>query len=369
MKKILFIIYTHSLGGGAEKILSNVVNGLAEKTTYEISILEYANYGIKKEKLHPNIRVLPPIVDMNNSTKIERIVKYFLVHFSPWILRKFYIKDNYDVEISFNYQIPSFLTSSKKSVYNIQWNHGDIYDLKENPFKRFLQTLSYKKANKIVAISKNTENSILDLFPQYAHKLHTIYNGTNVSLINKESDAHTNITLKNNSILFLGRLEPNKNPLKLIHYIEQLISEGEDINLYLLGTGIQENAVDEYINSKKLNEHIKLLGYISEPYPIIKQCNAICMLSESEGFPTVFTEGMALGKPFICTPVGGTKELSNNGKCGIIVNNYEDFKQAIKKIVFDTDNYKEMSKACTEHIKNFSYDKQINDIIALIEKA
>lgn len=369
MKKILFIIYTYSLGGGAEKILSNVVNGLAEKTNYEISILEYANYGIKKENLNPNICVLPPIVNMNTSSKIERIIKSFLVHFCPGVLRKFYIKDKYDVEISFNYQIPSFLTSRKKNVYNIQWNHGDIYDLKNSTFKRFLQNISFKKADKIVSISKNTENSIIDLFPQYRNKLRIIYNGTNVALINREATKRTDITLKNNSIVFLGRLEPNKNPLKLIQYTQQLLNEGIDINLYLLGNGIQKKDIAEYIEKQNLKEHITQLGYISEPYPIIKQCRAVCMLSNSEGFPTVFTEGMALGKPFISTPVGGTKELSNNGKCGIIVNNYEEFKQAIKKIIFDTDNYEKMSNACNEYIKLFSYDKQIEDIIALIEEA
>lgn len=368
MKKILFIIYTHSMGGGAEKILSNVVNGLAKKTNYDISVLEYANYGIKKEKIDDRVNILKPIVDMNNSTKLERVIKLFLVHFLPQILRKKYIKENYDVEISFNYQIPSFLTSSKKSVYNIQWNHGDIYDLKNSFLKRLLQRRSFKKADKIVVISKNTRNSIIDIFPKMQEKICTIYNGTDIELLNTLANKQTDIKIKNNSIVFLGRLEPQKAPMRLIKYTEQVIREGLDINLYLMGGGPQKDEIEKYIDSHNLGENIKLLGYVYEPYPVIKQSAAICMLSQSEGFPTVFTEGMALGKPFISTRVGGTEELSNSGKCGIIIDSYDEFKDAIINVVLNKENNINMGNACIEHMELFSYDKQIEETIKLIGK-
>lgn len=370
MKKILFITYTHSLGGGAEKILTNIVNGLVDKADYEISVLEYACFHKKKEPLNSRINVLKPIVDMSNSSKLERVFKMLLVHLFPCILRKIYITDNYDAVISFNYQIPSFLTPRKKSVYNIQWTHGDLYDLKNQPFKRLLQSISFKKADKIVAISENTKNSILDIFPQYKDKIRIIYNGTDIKSIEALSNMSTDIKLKENSIIFLGRLEPNKNPLKLIKYTERLIKEENlDVNLYLLGTGVQQEEVIGYINSIGMEDRIKALGYISEPYPIIKQSRAVCLLSNSEGFPTVFAEGLSLGKPFISSEIGGVAELSNNGKCGIIVNNYEDFRQAVTNIIFDDKKYTQMVVDCKEHIKQFSYDKQIDNIIKLIENA
>lgn len=368
MKKVLFIIYTHSLGGGAEKILTNVLNGLAKKTDYELSVLEYAKMGVKEEILDEKIKKLKPIVDMQNASRPERIFKYFLVHFCPAILRKIYIKEEYDVQIAFNYQIPTFLTSPKKSIYNIQWNHGDVYDLKEHPFRRFLQNLSFRKADKIIAISKNTKDSILSVFPKYAEKVQTIQNGTDVDSILKGAEVPTDISIKPNSLIFLGRLEDNKNPLTLIDYTEKMLREGLDINLYLLGTGVQEDEVIKRINDAKLNENIFPLGYINNPYPIIKQGSAVCMLSKSEGFPTVFTEGMALGKPFISSLVGGVTELSGNGECGKIVSNYEEFKDAVKSVVLDSENNKKMGIACQKHIKLFSYDTQIEKTIELIEQ-
>ena len=68
MKKILFITYSFSLGGGSEKILSNILNGLADKTDYDVSVLEYAKYDIKSERINSKIKSLNPIVDMNKSS-------------------------------------------------------------------------------------------------------------------------------------------------------------------------------------------------------------------------------------------------------------------------------------------------------------
>ena len=46
-KKVLFIIWSYSYGGGAERILTNIVNNL-DPSKYEIDILEYVYAGIKK---------------------------------------------------------------------------------------------------------------------------------------------------------------------------------------------------------------------------------------------------------------------------------------------------------------------------------
>ena len=53
-KKILFTIWTYSWGGGAENILTNLVNHL-DPNKYEIDILEYFHSDIKKEPVNENI--------------------------------------------------------------------------------------------------------------------------------------------------------------------------------------------------------------------------------------------------------------------------------------------------------------------------
>ena len=56
-KKILFIIWSFTFGGGAESLLTSIVNHLNPEK-YEISIIEYYNAGVKEEQVNRNIHVL-----------------------------------------------------------------------------------------------------------------------------------------------------------------------------------------------------------------------------------------------------------------------------------------------------------------------
>ena len=58
--KLLFITYTHSNGGGAEKVLTTFVNNL-DSTKYDISIFEIVQYNVKREPINSNIKLLPPL--------------------------------------------------------------------------------------------------------------------------------------------------------------------------------------------------------------------------------------------------------------------------------------------------------------------
>ena len=337
MKRLLFVIYSYTLGGGAEKILSNIVSNL-DKDKYDVTILPYADYNVKNEITSENVTVLPGIVNMDTAGRFEKIIKYFFVHFMPEVLRHKYIRENYDVEISFNYQIPSFLVKEKGNTKVVEWNHGDIYDLRENGIKLLLQKRSYKRATKIVAISENTKKSIIDIFPQFESKIELIYNGVNISQIDQMASESTEITLQNPSILFVGRLEEAKNPMALLEVVKKIKEKGKKIYLYYIGQGVQAAEIESKIAEFDLQNEVQLLGYQNNPYPIMKQCSAVCMLSKSEGFPTVLTEAMALGKPFVSSPVGGVKELSDNGNCGKIASDIDECVSAIEQVVFDIDN-------------------------------
>lgn len=367
MKKILFVTYTYSLGGGAEKILSDIVNNLdAEK--YEITILPYADYHVKTETTVDRITILPGIVDMKAEKKLSKYIKFVLVHIFPEILRKKYINGKYDVEISFNFQIPSFLVKETSKVKAIEWNHGDIYELQNKRFQRLLQKRSYSRATKIIAISQNTEKSIKDLFPQYSSKIKLLYNGININRILEMAEESVSIKLVDPAIVFLGRLEENKNPIALLEVIKELKKRKKLVNLYYLGQGELEKEIKEKANEWGIEERVFMLGYQQNPYPIIKQSRAVCMLSKSEGFPTVFTEGMVLGKPFITSNVGGALELSNTGKCGVIVNGVLECIEAIEKVVLDKERNVIMGKECQEYIKNYSMEKQIKEIEKLLDE-
>lgn len=346
--------------------MKELVNNL-DKDKYKITILPFAYYGVKKEPTDENVTVLPSVVNLEKTGRLKKWLKFFSVKFFPSVIRKLYIKEKYDIEISFNYQIPSFMVKKTKNNKVINWIHTDIYDLEKSWLERKLQKRSFKQADIIVAISENTKKSIEHIFPQYADKIKLVYNGTDIDRTVSLSNEKTDIKIKDNSIVFLGRLEQRKNPLGLIEYVKSAVDDGRDLNLYILGQGEQGEQVKDLIKRYNLQDRIFLLGYINNPCPVITQCKAVCMLSEAEGFPTVFTEGMALGVPFISTDVGGASELSYNGKCGKVVSTYEQFRDAIDSVVFDREVALEMHNACLERIKDFSIPKQVETVEYMLD--
>ena len=365
MKKILFVPYTFSLGGGAEKILADTVRNL-DPEKYQVTILPYADYHVKRENVPENVTVLPGILDITKAGKLEKAIKHLLVHFCPEILRKRYIKEQYDVAIAFNYQIPSFLVRETASCKAVMWNHGDLYDLKRSHMKRWLQKRSFRRATKIVAIAERTERSITDLFPQFSHKVVRIYNGIHTEKIRKQAQEATEIALQPNTVIFLGRLEHGKQPLALLETARILNEKHFPVRFYFLGQGEQEQEMRGKIAEYHLENRVSLLGYRQNPYPIIAQAKIVCMLSLAEGFPTVFAEGMALGKPFVSTHVGGVSEMRENGRCGILVNSPKECAEAIAQLLADEARYDEMSKACLNHIEEFSMARQKENIEKLL---
>lgn len=368
-KNILFIIWSFSFGGGAEKILSNIVNGL-DKKKYNISILEYYYVGIKKEKIDDNITLLPPIIDGTKNkfyVKFKRIIyEKILLYFMPNFVKKRYKKNKYDIEIAFNYLIPVFLLNRHGSK-KICWFHGSIDNLKKDKINREFQRKALQNVDNIVAISEQTYHSIVDIYPEYKEKTSIIYNGFLFETIKKMSEAKINTNVKKIDLLFCGRLDDGKNPLKMIEILKILKRKSNNIVLGFLGDGYLLKKIKEKVKEYNLDENVIYFGYQQNPYPFIKSTKIMCMTSNAEGFPTVIIEGMTLGKPFISTPVAGIKEMSNNELCGFEVSNNDEFANKIYYILNNENLYHEMSQNCIEHVRKFSLDNQIRELEKLIK--
>lgn len=362
-KKILFIIWSFSYGGGAEKILCNIVNNL-DYSKYDISILEYWHSDIKLEKVNDNVKILPPVVNSLKASKVEKLIKKILVERAPYLLRKKYAPEKYDIEISFNYQIPAFLL--RKNAYCISWLHGDIYDLKDDNYKRKLQLNAFKKAKKIVTISENSYKSVVDVFPSEKSKLVMINNGLLVDQITKQS-TEEKIKFKIPTFMFLGRLDENKNPLLLIEVAKLIKKRKLNCQILVFGQGDLFSKMEKLIHDNKLDQIIKLMGYINNPYPYIKESKAILLCSKSEGFPTVLLEGIMLDTPFISSKVGGIYELAVKDKCGYIANTSVEFCDCIEKMLKEKNNYNKLVSACKLTKNKYTIKAQIDKIEELLD--
>lgn len=363
MKKILFIIWSYSQGGGAEKILSNLVNHL-DPSKYEIDILEIEHYNIKREPTNSNVNVLPYLFDGRKTSKIYKLYKYLRVLVPNLIRMKSTIK-KYDYEISFNYLYPTYLLS--KNTKNISWFHGSIENLLHDETNRNRQLEHLKKVNKIVAISDDTLNSIETVYPQLRGKIDKVYNGYDLDLIKHKATEQID-NIQADSLIFIGRLEHAKGVMELLDLYKSLFDLGIRKHLYYIGDGVEKTTLIDKINEYGLNDYVHVLGYILNPYPYIKEASYIVSCSKAEGFPTIFVEGLTLGVGFVSTPVGGTKELFNQEKCGYVGELNQLKSYLYEELNKEKNDRKIQAETCQSFVNQFTIDHQVKRFESLLHE-
>ena len=376
--KLLFITYTHSNGGGAEKVLTTLVNNL-DSTKYDISIFEIVQYNVKREPINSNIKLLPPLYCYNDRDYKIKVLDYILEQ-KPEIIRALNNFGVYDVIVTWNYQLPSFMLPAFPDKKTISWFHTDIYDLYpqcmsvSDKYKLELQEMVWQRVDRIVTISNKSLKSLKEIFPQYLNKTKIIYNAFDIENAKMQASKEIETGYIHPALVCIGRLEARKNFSLVIKAIAKLRDEHICCSLLIIGDGEEKDSLMHLASELHIMDSVFFLGYKQNPMPYINCAQLLCVSSLAEGFPTVVLEAMVLGKPFVTTPVAGaSEELADNGMCGLVADwNVDDYAEKIKLLLTDKALYDRMSENCLRKIKEFSVENTVlqfdNLIASLPEK-
>lgn len=122
-------------------------------------------------------------------------------------------------------------------------------------------------------------------------------------------------------ILYLGSLEPRKNVLSLPSFLLQLlaIDAGARPFLAVAGEGALSSELECRLRQMGLSQDAALVGFVTEPQPLIAAANAIVLLSSAEGISQALVQAAAAGTPFVAYAVDGAQELLDVGAVGAVV--------------------------------------------------
>lgn len=361
MKKVLIVIPSYSKGGGAEKILSNILNN-GDFSEYQIDIVEIDRGYNGLEDLPKNIKVIKSYYHEKYPNVIRLILEQFGKRF-PKALRRYLVKkDDYDVEIMFEVMYPD-IPFSKRNIKKIYWVHGSIEDFsntwREDRFKWY-----FKDATSIVSISNKTEKSIVELYPNQKNKITRIYNGYDYKNILSKAAEEIDMEIFANSICSIGRIEEQKGSDRMLELVKILHERGYKYHMYYIGSGKIEKLLKERAKQYSLSEYVHFLGYQQNPYKYLKYMKCLVSMSKQEGFPGVYVESLSLNVPFVSTDVGGAEELSQGGKFGKVI--YND-NEAIEEIIGYVEKTQECEKEVSEFLKRLSLERQVQEFKKLLE--
>lgn len=107
----------------------------------------------------------------------------------------------------------------------------------------------------------------------------------------------------------------------------------------------------EGLNESGLSQYVNLMGWIRNPYPLMKSMDAYILPSRYEGFPNSLIEALALGLPSIVSrSPGANEEIVTDGFNGL---------------TFENENASDLSKqilSLRNQIESFDSTEIINDI-------
>lgn len=357
-------MWSFSLGGGAEKILSTIVSNLDPKK-YNIDILEIEHFDKGYEPVPDNVRILKALQDYRQPRWLRALLWRLRIYF-PRLTRRLLVKDQYDVEVSFTIMNPPLLFSKRKEVKKISWIHGSIEEFLTDSSKRESHKRQLNAADTIVGISKKTSNSIKEVYPEYSKKLITVYNGYNFESILEKSREKIDIEIEPQSICTIGRIEENKGSDRVVEVIRLLHQQGKKYHLYFIGAGDIEEELKKKVQAYQLEDYVHFLGYQRNPYQYLSHMKVLLSMSKQEGFPGVYVEALSLGVPFVSTEVGGAEELSQEGRFGKIVESNQEAAQEIENYMTAASNFD--ANEASKFIQQFTIAKQIEQVEKLIEE-
>ena len=108
----------------------------------------------------------------------------------------------------------------------------------------------------------------------------------------------------------VGRFSPEKGHIRLINAFERYHRDHPDSCLIIMGGYSWENVYEktvEHVKALNMEEHISLLLQVSNPFPILKACDAFILSSFYEGFGLVLVEADILGLPAVSTDIAGPR--------------------------------------------------------------
>lgn len=183
--------------------------------------------------------------------------------------------------------------------------------------RRFIMTI-LKWSNKIFVLSEGVKNIIAQKISK--NKIYVIPSSVDTYLFHPNNDEASNYE-KKIRILFLGSVSGiRKGVMTLINVIPKLISENNDLEFILCGSGDVELAYNN-IKLQVNNNQVKYLKSVtSEELPkLLSKADIYVLPSYSEGLPYSIMEAMSCGLPIISTDVGCIPEIVKDGENGKLI--------------------------------------------------
>jgi putative capsular polysaccharide biosynthesis protein len=361
-------------GGGVTKSLLSLLDTI-DKEEYNVSLLIGSYLGksdtdvpagvqiLKNNTLSlltEGVRGLPKLIKKGHillavGSIIRIILSAINKGWAGWWLSRLMPsidKEEYDLIVDYNGQhMLYYMIDKLRGKHKVTFFHSDY---QKWLYYYAMDKKYFEKADAIFTISETCVQSLQELFPGAANKVKLMENISNPRTIEQKSLEHIDFKRKHQYMLLsLGHICINKGSDIALEVAVQLKKKGIDFEWLFAGSISKDMDYLHYVEQRDLNDNIRFLGPVKNPYPYIKEADIFVHLSRFEGKSIALDEAKILCKPIVVTNFSSVHDQFEDGmNASICEMNVDSATQHILELLHD----KNLQDKYIQNLKNHISD-------------
>lgn len=362
--------------GGVEARCYNASKYLSKNN--KVTVLTSWKKGLKRIEDLGNLKIIrvgPNHKYSNSAGFLSRIMLFFS------FLRE--SKNLMDIEIidAYNWTsyIPAYIIGKRLDVpvaatYHETWvgewikNKGIVTGLPYEVYERLILKFDFSA---FISVSEFTKKR-LEKHGIEQDKIKVIPNGIDIRALRS-----IKAKKEEKTVVFLGRLIPTKKVDVLIKAIRHAQKKAPGVSCKIIGQGSELNRLKKLAADLGVSDRVRFSGFIKShdsAMEEIKSSEIFCNPSILEGFGITLLESMALGVPYVCSDIKPFREVTDNGKGGLLFEqgNYKDLAEKLVILLNDGAMIKKKSEEGKKEAERYDWERISAQILSryreIIEK-
>ena len=252
-----------------------------------------------------------------------------------------------DVYYSTTLQLPVFCSCPKvATVLDLAfYDFGEYFPWVRRTRARLESRMTVSRASRLVAISEATRDDVVTRFGLPPGRVAVARPGVSERFLpGADASARARVRdrykLPERYVLYVGRLQPRKNLVRLVHAFERLVAAHPELThgLVIAGaSGWMQDEIHEAIVRSPVSARIIQTGYVEEADlpEVMAAADVLALVSLWEGFGLPLLEAMQAGAAVLTSNCSSMPEVT--GDAGVVVDPYDEaaIAHALERLLLD----------------------------------
>lgn len=179
-----------------------------------------------------------------------------------------------------------------------------------------------------------------------------------------------NIDPRHFAIGVVGRFSIEKGVDRAVQLLAKLRLDHPNVHLHLIGEGPQREALNSLAVRLDVNNRVTFWGWQRKLHRFYEMMDMLLLPSHTEGLPNSALEAMAMQTPVAATDVGDVSHLLDNGRCGVILDQFDDaWPQQIHSMIESADVRARLAEAARSRIEqHFGFEQRMAKVMQVYRR-